>query len=67
MFNHMVYDVFIKNEEDYKSETGLRGTSRFGDDLLAFDAKGLEFRCVPPSAAEVVVLPTAIRPFGSSS
>lgn len=45
MFNHMVYDVFIKNEDDYEDkETKLRGMSRFGDDVKAFTAKGLEFR-----------------------
>lgn len=45
MFNHMVYDVFIKNEDGYKDEeTSLRGMSRFGEDLEAFTAKGLEFR-----------------------
>lgn len=41
----MVYDVFIKNEDDYEDkETKLRGMSRFGDDVKAFTAKGLEFR-----------------------
>lgn len=48
MFNHMVYDVFIKNEDDFKDEeTGLRGMSRFGENLDAFTAKGLEFRQAP--------------------
>lgn len=47
MFNHMVYDVFIKNEDDFQDEeTKLRGMSRFGDNLDEFNAKGLEFRYV---------------------
>ncbi|CAM9520983.1 unnamed protein product [Ectocarpus sp. 6 AP-2014] len=47
MFNHVVYDVFIKGEDDFKSEeTGLRGRSRFGDDFTAFSEKGLKFNYV---------------------
>lgn len=45
MFNHVVYDVFIKNEDSFKDKaTGLRGMSRFGSNCDAFTAKGLEFR-----------------------
>lgn len=44
MFNHVVYDVFIKGDDGDKDENGLRGTSRFKDDFEAFSKKGLEFR-----------------------
>lgn len=48
MFNHVVYDVFIKGEDDFEDKaTGLRGMSRFGDGPKAmeeFTQKGLEFR-----------------------
>lgn len=44
MLNHVVYDVFIKGEEDAEDEEGLRGTSRFKDNLEAFSKKGLKFR-----------------------
>lgn len=48
MLNHIVYDVFIKGEDDFKDEkTGLRGMSRFGDGpaaLKEFSKKGLKFR-----------------------
>lgn len=44
MFNHVVYDVFIKGDEGDQDENGLRGTSRFKDDFEAFSNKGLEFR-----------------------
>lgn len=44
MFNHVVYDVFIKGNDDDKDENGLCGTSRFKDDFEAFSSKGLEFR-----------------------
>eukprot|EP00903_Cladosiphon_okamuranus_P014526 g13473.t1 len=47
MFNHIVYDVFIRNEKDFRDEvTGLRGMSRFGSNLGAFTEKGLEFSYV---------------------
>ena len=44
MINQVVYDVFIKNEEDDKNAQGLRGCSRFNEDLKSFTEKGLEFR-----------------------
>ncbi|CAN0281450.1 unnamed protein product [Pylaiella littoralis] len=55
MFNHVVYDVFIKGEDGFKDETtGLRGMSRFGDGpaaLKEFAEKGLEFRHEGAAAA----------------
>lgn len=44
MINQVVYDVFRRGLENDKDEQGLRGTSRFKNDLEAFTKKGLQFR-----------------------
>lgn len=62
MFNHVVYDVFIKGEDDFKSEeTGLRGMSRFGDNLTAFSEKGLKFKSV--SLPRALALSLTLYPY----
>lgn len=48
MLTHIVYDVYIKGDEDYENEEGLRGTSRFADDFDAFTKEGLQFKQVTP-------------------
>ncbi|CAN0383354.1 unnamed protein product [Ectocarpus sp. 12 AP-2014] len=63
MFNHVVYDVFIKGEDDVKSEeTGLRGMSRFGENLTAFSEKGLKFKSVSlPRALALSLAPLPLE------
>lgn len=42
MFNHVVYDVFVK--QDGKDGDKMFGRCRFQDDLEAFTREGLKFR-----------------------
>ena len=44
MINQVVYDVFIKGDDDDENAQGLRGVSRFNEDLASFTEKGLQFR-----------------------
>ena len=44
MLTHVVYDVFIMGDEDDENEEGLRGTSRFSNDMEAFTKEGLKFK-----------------------
>lgn len=61
MFNHVVYDVWIKGEDDFKDEeTGLRGMSRFGEDLQTFSEKGLRFKSVSLPRARLKPTPTLL-------
>ena len=43
MLTHVVYDVFILGDEDDENAQGLRGTSRFSNDLEGFSKEGLKF------------------------
>lgn len=44
MLTQVVYDVFITGDDGDKNDEGLRGTSRFEDDLEAFTKEGLKFK-----------------------
>lgn len=44
MLTHVVYDVFIMGDEDDENAQGLRGTSRFNNDMEAFTKEGLKFK-----------------------